>query len=109
MQLRIYGKILVCKNATKGGESTNFLILLNSKFHIHFLNFPRDENLFDAPVILYFNFSYLDSIDRIADPTYLPTLQDILRVRVPTSGIVEYHFKVEKCTLRYFRSSVILK
>ena len=33
---------------------------------------------------------YLSDIDRIAQPDYLPTQQDILRVRLPTSGIFEY-------------------
>src|SRR4029434_9786723 len=32
--------------------------------------------------------SYLSDLDRIADPAYLPTQQDILRVRVPTTGII---------------------
>uniref|UniRef100_A0AAY4DJP9 Guanine nucleotide-binding protein subunit alpha-11 n=1 Tax=Denticeps clupeoides TaxID=299321 RepID=A0AAY4DJP9_9TELE len=35
---------------------------------------------------------FLDDIKRIFAPVYLPTLQDILRVRVPTTGIIEYLF-----------------
>uniref|UniRef100_A0A667ZBX3 Guanine nucleotide binding protein (G protein), alpha 14 n=1 Tax=Myripristis murdjan TaxID=586833 RepID=A0A667ZBX3_9TELE len=35
---------------------------------------------------------YLSDLDRIAAPSYIPTLQDILRVRVPTTGIIEYVF-----------------
>ncbi|CAH8829197.1 unnamed protein product [Trichobilharzia szidati] len=43
---------------------------------------------------------YLDNFDRIADPEYLPSLQDILRVRVPTTGIIEYPFNLESTVFR---------
>ena len=45
-------------------------------------------------------FSYLDSIDRISLPGYLPTEQDVLRVRVPTTGIIEYPFDLENIIFR---------
>ncbi|XP_029961046.1 guanine nucleotide-binding protein subunit alpha-14 [Salarias fasciatus] len=38
---------------------------------------------------------YLTDLDRIAQPSYLPDLQDILRVRVPTTGIIEYPFDMD--------------
>merc|ERR1712241_1457559 len=43
---------------------------------------------------------YLSDIDRIAEPNYLPTQQDILRVRVPTTGIIEYPFDLEEIRFR---------
>ncbi|XP_026281822.1 guanine nucleotide-binding protein G(q) subunit alpha isoform X1 [Frankliniella occidentalis] len=43
---------------------------------------------------------YLNEIDRVADPTYLPNEQDILRVRVPTTGIIEYPFDLEEIRFR---------
>nr|QKY89053.1 Gq alpha [Acanthopleura granulata] len=43
---------------------------------------------------------YLDSVDRIASSNYLPTLQDILRVRVPTTGIIEYPFDLDSIIFR---------
>lgn len=43
---------------------------------------------------------YLESIDRIATQNYLPTEQDVLRVRVPTTGIIEYPFMLENITFR---------
>jgi hypothetical protein len=43
---------------------------------------------------------YLDSIDRITTPGYLPTEQDVLRVRVPTTGIIEYPFDLENIIFR---------
>uniref|UniRef100_A0A674K5D0 Guanine nucleotide-binding protein subunit alpha n=1 Tax=Terrapene triunguis TaxID=2587831 RepID=A0A674K5D0_9SAUR len=38
---------------------------------------------------------YLNDLDRIAEPAYLPTQQDVLRVRVPTTGIIEYPFDLQ--------------
>merc|ERR1712241_728471 len=43
---------------------------------------------------------YLTDIDRIALPDYLPSQQDILRVRVPTTGIIEYPFDLEEIRFR---------
>ncbi|XP_029295071.1 guanine nucleotide-binding protein subunit alpha-14 [Cottoperca gobio] len=43
---------------------------------------------------------YLTDLDRISQPTYLPDLQDILRVRVPTTGIIEYPFDMENVIFR---------
>jgi len=43
---------------------------------------------------------YLDDIDRIQQKEYLPTLQDILRVRVPTTGIIEYPFDLDSIIFR---------
>lgn len=45
-------------------------------------------------------YSYLSDLDRIADPEYVPTEQDILRVRVPTTGIIEYPFDLENVIFR---------
>lgn len=42
-------------------------------------------------------------MDRIATPGYLPTQQDVLRVRVPTTGIIEYPFDLENIIFRYGR------
>lgn len=44
--------------------------------------------------------SYLMEIDRVAAINYLPTEQDILRVRVPTTGIIEYPFDLEEIRFR---------
>ncbi|XP_029300229.1 guanine nucleotide-binding protein subunit alpha-11-like [Cottoperca gobio] len=43
---------------------------------------------------------YLSDLDRITDRVYIPTEQDILRVRVPTSGIIEYPFDLSKVIFR---------
>uniref|UniRef100_A0A3P9KFR2 Guanine nucleotide-binding protein subunit alpha n=1 Tax=Oryzias latipes TaxID=8090 RepID=A0A3P9KFR2_ORYLA len=43
---------------------------------------------------------YLNDLDRITDAAYLPNQQDILRVRVPTSGIIEYPFDLKSALFR---------
>ncbi|XP_032396341.1 guanine nucleotide-binding protein G(q) subunit alpha isoform X2 [Etheostoma spectabile] len=43
---------------------------------------------------------YLNDMDRISDTGYLPTQQDVLRVRVPTTGIIEYPFDLENVVFR---------
>ncbi|XP_035040082.1 guanine nucleotide-binding protein subunit alpha-11 [Hippoglossus stenolepis] len=43
---------------------------------------------------------YLSDLDRITGLFYIPTLQDILRVRVPTTGIIEYPFVLSKAIFR---------
>ncbi|XP_010826737.1 PREDICTED: guanine nucleotide-binding protein subunit alpha-11 [Bison bison bison] len=43
---------------------------------------------------------YLTDVDRIATSGYLPTQQDVLRVRVPTTGIIEYPFDLENIIFR---------
>ncbi|KAM6894685.1 guanine nucleotide-binding protein G(q) subunit alpha-like [Lycodopsis pacificus] len=43
---------------------------------------------------------FLNDIHRISDASYLPTQQDVLRVRVPTTGILEYPFDLENVGFR---------
>ncbi|XP_037114563.1 guanine nucleotide-binding protein subunit alpha-14-like [Syngnathus acus] len=43
---------------------------------------------------------YLTEMDRISQASYIPDLQDILRVRVPTTGIIEYPFDMESVIFR---------
>ena len=55
---------------------------------------------------IFFIYSYLTDIDRIKQHDYLPTQQDILRVRVPTTGIIEYPFDLEEIRFRYVKSEI---
>ncbi|XP_061657250.1 guanine nucleotide-binding protein subunit alpha-11-like isoform X2 [Syngnathoides biaculeatus] len=43
---------------------------------------------------------YFSDMDRITAPGYIPNVQDILRVRVPTTGIIEYPFHIKGVTFR---------
>ncbi|KAI8637799.1 G protein alpha subunit [Parasitella parasitica] len=45
---------------------------------------------------------YFDSIERIGEPDYLPTDQDVLRSRVKTTGIAESKFMFGTLTYRMF-------
>lgn len=54
----------------------------------------REYQLSDSTVY------YLNDLERIQDMNYVPTLQDVLRVRVPTSGIVEYPFDLDQIIFR---------
>ena len=43
---------------------------------------------------------YFDSIDRLAATEYVPSREDILRVRIPTTGINEYTFELSAVRFR---------
>ncbi|XP_028299324.1 guanine nucleotide-binding protein subunit alpha-11-like isoform X1 [Gouania willdenowi] len=43
---------------------------------------------------------YMNNLDRISSQDYIPTEQDVLRVRFPTTGIHDYGFTIKKITLR---------
>ncbi|KAF4072911.1 hypothetical protein AMELA_G00252910 [Ameiurus melas] len=43
---------------------------------------------------------YLDDMERISAPLYIPTEQDILRVRVRTTGVIEYPFTISSAVFR---------
>lgn len=45
---------------------------------------------------------YFDSIERLSDPVYSPTDQDVLRSRVKTTGITETKFQVGELVYRMF-------
>ncbi|NP_001076184.1 guanine nucleotide-binding protein subunit alpha-15 [Oryctolagus cuniculus] len=54
----------------------------------------REFHLLDSAVY------YLSHLERIAEEGYVPTAQDVLRSRMPTTGINEYCFSVQKTNLR---------
>lgn len=43
----------------------------------------------------------MTNLDRISAPDYIPTEQDVLRVRFPTTGIHDYAFTIKTITLRW--------
>ena len=49
----------------------------------------------------YVGCSYLSDLELIRAPDYLPTEQDILRARAPTTGIIEYPFDLDSIIFRY--------
>jgi guanine nucleotide-binding protein G(i) subunit alpha len=45
---------------------------------------------------------YLNELDRIASPNYVPTQQDVLRTRVKTTGIIETQFSFKGLHFKMF-------
>lgn len=43
---------------------------------------------------------FYSHLDRIAEPNYIPDVQDVLRARQPTTGIHEYFFVLDKAVFR---------
>ncbi|XP_003382789.1 PREDICTED: guanine nucleotide-binding protein G(q) subunit alpha-like [Amphimedon queenslandica] len=43
---------------------------------------------------------YLDDAERLLAQDFVPTTQDVLRVRIPTTGIIEYHFDIRNVIFR---------
>ena len=54
------------------------------------------------------SFSYLSDLARIEKDDYLPTEQDILRARQPTTGILEYPFDLDGIVFRYVQNHRIV-
>ena len=56
----------------------------------HCASRSKDYQLFDSAIF------FLNSLDRISAPNYIPTFDDMLRSRIKTTGIVEmqFNFKV---------------
>ncbi|XP_013800426.2 guanine nucleotide-binding protein subunit alpha-15 [Apteryx mantelli] len=54
----------------------------------------REYHLLDSA------YYFLSNLERIAEDSYIPTAQDVLRSRMPTTGINEYCFSVQNVTLR---------
>lgn len=45
---------------------------------------------------------YLDALERLSDPEYVPSEQDVLRTRVKTTGIIETRFSFKGLDIRMF-------
>ncbi|CAJ0963857.1 unnamed protein product, partial [Mesorhabditis belari] len=45
---------------------------------------------------------FMDDLERIASPSYRPTKEDYLHIRVPTTGVVQVNFPIKQCIFRVF-------
>lgn len=61
---------------------------------ISLFEFTNDQFFFILP-------SYLNDLDRLAMPDYVPTEQDVLHSRVQTTGIIETQFSFKDLNFRY--------
>lgn len=91
LRFRICGRILAFRLVTIDVVNINWRILPNSKKNKFWLNVIH---------VIFFSHSYLDDLVRISAPEYLPTEQDILRARQPTTGIIEYPFDLDSIIFR---------
>ncbi|CAD0044308.1 unnamed protein product [Aureobasidium pullulans] len=66
------------------------------------LELPLDDQRAEYHVGNAISVLYFDSIDRIAQPDYIPNDQDVLRSRVKTTGITETTFIIGDLTYRMF-------
>ena len=79
--------IVIFKDHSLWRHSCMLLLLLFSTLPPFILSSKQSVYL---PTII----SYLDDLERICSPNYVPTEQDVLRVRIPTTGINEYPFTI---------------
>lgn len=61
----------------------------------------KSKNVFYTLHTTFFlSLSYLNDLERICQPDYIPTQQDVLRTRVKTTGIVETHFTFKELNFK---------
>lgn len=64
-----------------------------------------DESCFwmsNLGCIIFIFFSFLDNLERLCHEDYIPTEEDVLRVRMKSTGAREYHFVMENMNIRMF-------
>lgn len=116
----VCGPMLELKLALTALESISLMTLPNSESlcysHTNAMSMSLSGVVFNTICIIirYLKmhpgalcFSYLDSLQRIGAPDYLPTEQDILRTRVKTTGIVETNFSFKNLNFRYVLSCCV--
>ena len=80
---------------------------MDSKRKIHLYWILVSSNTKLKLYILFFIIiiSYLNDLDRIAAPDYVPNEQDVLHSRVKTTGIIETQFSFKDLHFRYEQMS----
>jgi len=66
---------------------------------------PGIQNTYDNRALYQLNDStayFMQQIDRIAEPDWIPSVMDTLRTRVRTTGIVEHNFTIEESQFKMF-------
>lgn len=88
-------------SAADEGDLTSELVILMKKLWSdqgvqHCFYRSREYQLNDSAAY------YLNALDRISQPHYVPTQQDVLRTRVKTTGIIETHFTFKGLHFKLF-------
>lgn len=98
---RNYLSLFSVRNRIRGGDAETDHLLENSNILDNFLcNIVMCLDYFMNIILFFLSSSYLSDLDRIEKSDYLPTEQDILRARVPTTGILEYPFDLDGVIFR---------
>lgn len=58
-------------------------------------------------VFFFVSISYLNDLDRITAPGYVPNEQDVLHSRVKTTGIIETQFSFKDLNFRYVQTCLL--
>ena len=77
------------------------IVWFNPRFFILFIDY------FNSFLNSLFPFSFFENLHRFAEPDFLPTEQDALRVRVKTTGISEIHFQMGSIPIQYEHSNLL--
>jgi hypothetical protein len=91
----ICGQTLVSRRPIAGVVNTSSQILQTSNI----LEYPSFKYTLTIRSVNLFA-SYMSDLARIKEPGYLPSEQDILRARQPTTGIIEYPFDLDSIIFR---------
>uniref|UniRef100_A0A915DYU3 Uncharacterized protein n=1 Tax=Ditylenchus dipsaci TaxID=166011 RepID=A0A915DYU3_9BILA len=96
--IRAMGQLKVTfRNPTRSEDARQFFLLVQS----------TDEGELPPELASEYQLNdsapyYLNSLDRISQPGYIPTQDDVLRTRVKTTGIIETHFTYKDLHFKMF-------
>ena len=89
----------ITENSVEKSAPLNYSPAIISVFSLYFqhcFSRSREYQLNDSAAY------YLNQLDRIASPHYVPTQQDVLRTRVKTTGIIETQFTFKGLHFKMF-------
>lgn len=46
-------------------------------------------------------FSFFANVERISQPSYIPTVEDIIQTRIKTTGVHEISFNINKTVFKF--------
>lgn len=95
----VCGRILAYRRASTGPQSTSSTIPPDSKKSLK-LKFNLFKYSLLSVIDYLFSHSYLNDLERLIQPGYVPTEQDVLRSRVKTTGIIETQFSFKDLNFR---------
>lgn len=68
---------------------------------------PMESQKYEWILFYFVSISYLNDLDRITAPGYVPNEQDVLHSRVKTTGIIETQFSFKDLNFRYVQTCLL--